>query len=151
VIEDWERRFFRASLGQTIRWIISVLGVGAALILLPLSFSGAEEHRPWLLLLVIICLANGAYAAWGASRGRQYPVVSLSRDVIEWGSPSTVKRNSVQVEEVIGVEKMSRKTLVLRTRSKGKVRVNLSGLSQRSHEALRQAVESEYGFSTEGS
>jgi hypothetical protein len=50
------------------------------------------------------------------------------------------------VEEVVGVEKMSRRTLVLRTRSKGKVRIKLGGLSRRSYEALRQVAESRYGL-----
>ena len=131
-------------------WITSVLSTGAALIFLPLSFSGTREYRPVLLCLVIICLANGAYAAWGALRGRRYPVVSLSNDVIEWGSPSSVKRNSVQLEEVIGVETMSRKTLVLRMRSERNARIDLGGLSRRSYEGLREAVESKYGLPKEG-
>ena len=146
VTENWESRFFRAGLGQIIRWITSVLSVGAALVLLPLSFSGSEEYSPWLLCLVVISLANGAYATWGALRGRRYPVILLSHDVIEWGSPSTVKRHSVRVEEVIGVEEMSRRSLVLRTRSEGKVRIKLGGLSRRSYEDLRRAAESKYGL-----
>ena len=151
MIESWETRFFVSGWRQTMSWVASVLSAGAALILLPLFFSGTEEYRPWLLFLVIICLANGAYATWGALRGRRYPVVSLSHDVIEWGSPSSVKRNSVRVEEVIGVEKMSRRTMVLRTRSAGKVRIKLGGLSRRSYEGLQQAVESKYGLLKEGS
>ena len=74
----------------------------------------------------------------------------MSHDVIEWGSPSSEKRNSVQLEEVIGVETMSRKTLVLRTRSERKVRINLGEVSRRTYEGLRQAVESKYGLSKEG-
>ena len=151
VIESWESRFFISGWRQTMGWITLVFSTGAALIFLPLFFSGTQEYRPVLLGLVIICLGNGAYAAWGALRGRRYPVVSLSHDVIEWGSPSSVKRNSVQVEEVVGVETMSRKTLVLRTRSEGKVRINLGGLSRKSYESLRQAAESKYGLLKEGS
>jgi hypothetical protein len=57
-----------------------------------------------------------------------------------------VKRHSVRVEEVIGVEKMSRRSLVLRTRSEGKVRIKLGGLSRRSYEDLRGEAESKYGL-----
>ena len=61
-----------------------------------------------------------------------------------------MKRNSVQVEEVIGVETMSRKTLVLRMRSERNARIDLGGLSRRSYEGLRTAVESKYGLPKEG-
>ena len=120
--------FFGGSRLKTI-WILIVVQTAFILCVGVLCVVGLIEYQMSIVLIMCFPFFYTMWYIWTIWRGRHYPVVSVSNDQIEWGSPFSTKRNRVPTAEIVGIESINRNVLVVRMRSEKNVRISLHGLS----------------------
>ena len=91
-----------------------------------------------------------SYFVWLIWLGRRYPIFTLSERLVEWREPESRKRSSIPSPDIIHAEKVTTKVIVLKTTSKGSIRIALSGLSLQDRQEIKELVESQFGVGEEG-
>lgn len=130
-------QFFFGGWRKTVTWVLTSTFCLLALINL---WAGG-------LLQVINAVAQLALASvfgWRVWRGSRFPVISVSQDTIEWGSPQSRKRKNIPIRDVLEFLPPVGKALTplgLRTRSTGTLWVSLYELSAADRLKVRTAIE----------
>ncbi len=91
-----------------------------------------------------------SYAVWVICLGRRYPVFAVSEQSVEWRQPDSRKRSSIPSPDIIHAEKVTTHVVVLRTTSKGSVRIPLVGLSPEDRQEIKRLIESQFGVGETG-
>jgi len=131
--------------------IMLVIWAVLAIFYIPSLAFGFVRHDPVLSFILLLPWTWWAfYYVWGIWVGRRYPLFTLSGVSIEWGEPFSRKRKFISIADVINVEQVTKYVVVLRTTSKGSIRIPLSGLSTEDRQEIKELVESQFGVGEEG-
>jgi len=100
--------------------------------------------------LLGVAIFPTSYFVWLIWLGRRYPIFTLSERLVEWREPESRKRSSIRSPDIIHVEKVTTQVIVLKTTSKGSIRIALGGLSLQDRQEIKELVESQFGVGEEG-
>lgn len=132
--------------GSRVKTILILIVVQIAFILSVgvLCVVGLLQYHVSIVLIMLCPSFYTLWYIWTIWRGRHYPVVSLSNDQIEWGSPFSRKRDTIPTAEIVGIESIDRDVVVVVTRSGKNVRICLHGLSKENYQVFRDLMEDQF-------
>jgi hypothetical protein len=134
---------------RTARVMLILCGVLAIVDILGLAFG---VIRPVLTFLNLLGPTMWAfYQVWVIWLGRRYPIFTVSEQLVEWRRPDSRKRSSIPSSDIIHAEKVTAHVVVLRTISKGSIRIPLGGgLSQEDRQQIKELIKSQFGVGDVG-
>jgi hypothetical protein len=105
---------------------------------------GVIGPRQTILSLLAVAIFPTSYCAWLIWLGRRYPIFSFSEQVVEWRQPGSRKRSSIPSANIIHAEKVTTHVVVLKTKSRGTIRIPLTGLSEEDRQEIKKLIESRF-------
>jgi hypothetical protein len=136
---EWEQ-FFLAGWRRTLYGILAgTFGLGAVQ---NLWRDGRFENMH--VIMAVLQLTAAVIYGWHVWRGYRVPVLAVSPEKIEWGSPQGRKRQSIPLHDVLGLTPQVGKALTplgLQTRSHGTIWVSVAELSAHDRYKVRTVIE----------
>ena len=112
--------------------------------LIVLLVLGVLRPLQTIAFLLGVAIFPTTYSVWLIWLGRRYPIFTLSEQLIEWREPESRKRSSIPSPDIIHAEKVTAQVLVLKTTSKGSIRIPLTGLSVADRQEIKELIESRF-------
>jgi hypothetical protein len=102
--------------------------------------------RPLQTILFLLALAIWpmSYCVWGIWLGRRYPIFTLSEGLVEWREPFSGKRSSISTADISYAENVTGHVVVFKTKSKGGIRIALTGLSPEDRQEIKELIEAQF-------
>jgi hypothetical protein len=105
---------------------------------------GVIQAGQTILSLLAVAIFPTSYFAWLIWLGRRYPIFSLSEQLVEWRQPDSKKRSSIPSADIIHAEKVTTHVVILKTKSRGTIRIPLSGLSEEDRQEIKELIDSRF-------
>ena len=105
---------------------------------------GVIGLRQTILSLLAVAIFPTSYCAWLIWLGRRYPIFSLSQQVVEWRQLDSRKRSSIPSADIVNAEEVTMHVVVLKTKSRGTIRIPLTGLSEEDRQEIKELIESRF-------
>jgi hypothetical protein len=105
---------------------------------------GVLGARQTIFSLLAVAIFPTSYCVWLIWLGRRYPIFSLSEHLVEWRQPDSRKRSSIPSADIIRAEKVTAHVVLLKIKSRGTIRIPLTGLSEEDRQKIKELIESRF-------
>jgi len=135
------RKFFYSERNT---WIMLIVWLLFSLTWIAALALGVISNYSRILFLLSLALWTAPFV-WLIWLGRRYPIFTLSEGLVEWREPFCRKPSSVSTTDIINAEQVTTHVVVLKTNSKGSIRIPLIGLSPEDRQEIKELIESQFG------